>query len=321
MRPVVTRTATPDDVPLREGSALAAVAASEGKIDPRLIASLAAVYLIWSSTYLAMRIVVHDLPPLLSAAVRFLLAGGTLFGYALYKGARVPPLRDWLRVAPVGVFLFVGGNGFVSIASQSIPSGGVAVVCALMPLWVGVLGFVFGVRPTRREWMSLFIGFAGVVFLLGGPSLAGKPIHIVLVILSPMLWAAGSLLSRRTKDVGGDHASFVGPSLQMLTGGVALAALALVRGERFPLDARPTSWLALVYLFVFGSLLGFTAYAWLLRNTRPTIATSYAYINPILAVLIGAALYGEPLGWTTLIANILIVGAVMLALSGARHRV
>ncbi|HTL32739.1 MAG TPA: EamA family transporter [Kofleriaceae bacterium] len=313
---MVTRTATPDSV-----AAVAGIPGEPARIDPRLIASLASVYLIWSSTYLAMRIVVHDLPPLLSAAVRFLLAGSALFGYALYKGARVPALRDWLRVAPVGVFLFVGGNGFVSIASQSIPSGGVAVVCALMPLWVGVLGLGFGVRPTAREWLSLFIGFAGVVFLLGGPSLAGKPVHIVLVILSPMLWAAGSLLSRRTKDVGGDHAAFVGPSLQMLTGGLALGLLALVRGERFPLDAHATSWLALVYLFVFGSLVGFTAYAWLLRNTRPTIATSYAYINPILAVLIGAALYGEPLGWTTLIANILIVGAVMLALSGARHRV
>jgi drug/metabolite transporter (DMT)-like permease len=312
MRPVLTRTATPDEVE---------AATSPGKVDPRLIASLAAVYLIWSSTYLAMRIVVHDLPPLLSAAVRFLLAGGAMFGYAIYKGARFPSLREWLRVAPVGLFLFVGGNGFVSIASQSIPSGGVAVVCALMPLWVGVLGFVFGLRPTAREWLSLFIGFAGVVILLGGPSLAGKPIHIVLVICSPILWAAGSLWSRRTKDIGGGHAPLIGPALQMLTGGIALAAVALARGERVPLDAAPSSWLALAYLFVFGSLLGFTAYAWLLRNTRPAIATSYAYINPGLAVLIGAALYGEPLGWTTLVANILIVGAVMLALSGARHRV
>ena len=309
MRPVVTRTASPGEL------------AAPAKIDPRLIASLAAVYLIWSSTYLAMRIVVHDLPPLLSAALRFLLAGSVMMGYALYKGARVPTMRDWLRVLPVGAFLFVGGNGFVSIASQSIPSGGVAVVCALMPLWVGVLGFIFGVRPTAREWFSLFVGFAGVVILLGGPSLAGKPVHIVLVILSPMLWAAGSLLSRRTKDIGGEHAPLVGPSLQMLTGGTALAVLALVRGEHFPIDAPATAWLGLAYLFVFGSVLGFTAYAWLLRNTRPTIATSYAYVNPILAVLIGAALYGEPLGWTTLIANILIVGAVIVALSGARHRV
>jgi drug/metabolite transporter (DMT)-like permease len=306
MKSVLT-TATPEDV------------AAPPRVDPRLIASLAAVYVIWSSTYLAMRIAVHDLPPLLSAALRFTIAGGVMFGYALRRGARIPPLRDWLRAAPVGLFLFVGGNGFVSIASQSIPSGGTAVVCATMPLWIGVLGYGFGVRPTAREWTSLVIGFAGVVVLMGGPTLAGKPIHIVLLIMSPMLWASGSLLSRRTKDIGGAHAPVVGPALQMLTGGSALALLALVRGERIPLDAGRSSWLALGYLVVFGSLVAFTAYAWLLRNARPVVATSYAYVNPILAVLIGAGLYHEPLGWTTLVANVLIVGAVMLALSKPRH--
>jgi drug/metabolite transporter (DMT)-like permease len=228
-------------------------------------------------------------------------------------------VRDWLRVAPSGVLLFVGGTGFVSIASQSAPSGGIAVVCALMPIWAGILGAAVGVRPTGREWLSLFIGFAGVVVLLGGPSLAGKPVHIVLVILSPMLWAAGSLLSRRTRDVGGAHGAFIGPALQMITGGIALMAIALVRGERIPLDARPSAWLALAYLIIFGSLVAFTAYAWLLRNARPVVATSYAYVNPILAVFIGAALYHEPLGWTTLVANVLIVGAVILAVRRNRH--
>jgi drug/metabolite transporter (DMT)-like permease len=306
MKPVITTT----------------VIAAPTKVDPKLIASLAAVYVIWSSTYLAMRIVVHEpgaLPPLLSASMRFCGAGAIMLAYALHKGAKLPPLRDWLRVAPVGVLLFVGGNGFVSIASQSAPSGGIAVVCALMPIWAGIFGSAIGVRPTAREWLSLFIGFAGVVVLLGGPSLAGKPVHIVLVILSPMLWAAGSLLSRRTKDVGGAHGAFIGPALQMITGGVALLAVALVRGERIPLDARPTAWLALGYLVVFGSLVAFTAYAWLLRNARPVVATSYAYVNPILAVFIGAALYHEPLGWTTFVANILIVGAVILALRRTRH--
>lgn len=308
MKPVIT-TATPDVV-------------ATPRLDPKLIASLAAVYVIWSSTYLAMRIVVHEpgsLPPLLSASMRFCGAGVLMLAYALHKGAKLPPLRDWLRVAPSGMLLFVGGNGFVSIASQSAPSGGIAVVCALMPIWAGILGAAVGVRPTAREWLSLFIGFAGVVVLLGGPSLTGKPVHIVLVILSPMLWAAGSLLSRRTRDVGGARAAFVGPALQMINGGIALLAIALVRGERIPLDARPTAWLALGYLLVFGSLVAFTAYAWLLRNARPVVATSYAYINPILAVFIGAALYHESLGWTTFVANVLIVGAVILALRRTRH--
>jgi drug/metabolite transporter (DMT)-like permease len=281
--------------------------------------ALAIVYVVWGSTYLAMRIVVTEgLPPLLSAAIRFLAAGTVMLAIAKARGAQIPRLRDWLRIAPVGVFLFVGGNGLVSIASQSIPSSGTAVVCAMMPLWIGVLGSVTGDRPTLREWAALVIGFVGVLVLLGGPSLAGQPVHIVAVCFAPILWAAGSLLSRRTRDIGGAHAALVGPAMQMLTGGAALAFVALARGERIPTDANTEGWLALGYLFVFGSLIAFTAYAWLLRNARPVIATSYAYVNPIIAVLLGAALHGEPVGGTTIVANALIVGAVMLAVTKSR---
>ncbi|HEY5926186.1 MAG TPA: EamA family transporter [Kofleriaceae bacterium] len=294
------------------------VVAETRTVDPRLIASLASVYVIWSSTYLAMRIVVVDLPPLLTAAMRFAAAGAVMLAIALRRGAKLPSLKDCLRVAPAGVLLFVGGNGFVSIASQSLTSGGIAVVCATMPLWVGVLGYSIGERPTAREWLSLGVGFIGVLVLMGSPSLAGEPIHIALVMGSPILWAAGSLWARRTKDVGGAHGWLVGPAVQMLTGGAALATIALLRGERIPLDASASSWLALGYLWIFGSLVAFTGYAWLLRNARPVVATSYAYVNPILAVLIGAALYAEPLSWTTAVANILIVGAVMLALTRRR---
>jgi drug/metabolite transporter (DMT)-like permease len=310
MRPVITTTPAAQ-VPALESAA----AGARKRVDPRLIASLASVYVIWSSTYLAMRIVVVELPPLLSAALRFSAAGAVMMVMALRRGAKLPSLRDWLRVAPAGILLFVGGNGFVSIASQSLTSGGIAVVCATMPLWVGVLGYAIGERPTAREWLSLGVGFVGVLVLMGSPSLAGKPIHIAIVICSPILWAAGSLWARRTRDVGGVHGGLVNPAVQMLTGGIALAAIALVRGERIPLDASAGSWLALGYLWIFGSLVAFTGYAWLLRNARPVVATSYAYVNPILAVLIGAALYNEPLSWTTAVANILIVGAVMLALT------
>lgn len=207
--------------------------------DPRLVLSLVAVYVIWSSTYLAMRVAVHDLPPLLMASMRFLAAGGTMLAVAVRRGAVVPPARDWLRVAPVGVLLFLGGNGFVAIAETSVSSGGAAVVCATMPLWVGVLGWVTGERPTAREWLSLVVGFVGVFVLMGGPSLDGRPEHIALLIGSPIMWAIGSIVSRRTKDVGGAHATLVNPALQMLTGGIALAVAALVLGERFPAHARP----------------------------------------------------------------------------------
>ena len=280
----------------------------------RLVASLAAVYIIWGSTYLAMRIAVATLPPLLMASMRFLTAGAIMLIAARRRGAAIPAARDWLRIAPVGALFFLGGNGLVALSEQSVSSGGVAVVCATMPLWVGVLGAAVGVRPTAREWIALVMGFVGVVVLMGGPTLSGHPLHIAFAICSPILWACGSLLSRRTKDVGGEHASLIGPALQMLTGGAVLLAVALVRGEHLPVHAAASSWLALGYLIVFGSLIGFTAYSWLLRNARPVVATSYAYVNPVLAVLIGAALYAEPLGWTTAVANVLIVGAVKLAL-------
>ena len=280
----------------------------------RLIASLAAVYIIWSSTYLAMRIAVEELPPLYMASVRFIAAGGVLLAVALHRGATIPPLRDWLRLLPIGTLLFLGGNGFVAIAETSIGSGGAAVVCATMPLWVGVLGRFLGTKVSMREWVSLVLGFVGVIVLMGGPSLEGSRTHIVLLCCSPIMWAIGSLLAQRTKDIGGKHASLVGPALQMLTGGAILILAAAIHGESLAMHASAKAWLSLAYLFVFGSVVAFTAYAWLLHNARPVVATSYAYINPILAVLMGAALDHEPLGWTTLVANILIVGAVMLAL-------
>ena len=295
-------------------TALKSLPVSRSSIDGRLIASLLAVYTIWSSTYLAIRIAVADLPPLLTSSMRFVAAGAILLAIAQRRGVPWPSARAWLRVLPAGACLFLGGNGFVSLAEQTVSSGGAAVVCATMPLWVGVLGAFIGERPSAREWVALVLGFAGVFVLMGGPALAGRPEHIALAIASPILWATGSLLSRRTRDID----STMLPGMQMLTGGAVLFVASRAIGEPLLVHASAQSWLALGYLLVFGSLVGFTAYAWLLRHARPVVATSYAYVNPILAVLLGAALYGEPLGWTTALANAMIVGAIMLAL-GTRN--
>lgn len=293
--------------------------AERARLDPRLILCLAAVYLIWSSTYLAMRIGVAELPPLLMASMRYAVAGLVMLAIAKQRGAAWPSARQWLRVAPVGALLFVGGNGFVAIAELSVSSGGAAVVCAMMPLWTGVLGVVTGERPSLREWFSLTAGFVGVLVLMGGPSLAGQPAHIALILLAPVSWSLGSVLARKLGKAAKTD-TFMSSAMQMLTGGAALAAGALIRGEHWPAHASTKAWLSLVYLIVFGSLIAFTAYNWLLRNTRPVIATSYAYVNPILAVLFGAAVSGEEIGVTTLVANILIVGATWLALTRPRTR-
>jgi drug/metabolite transporter (DMT)-like permease len=288
-------------------------------VDVRLALSLAAVYVIWSSTYLVMKLAVVEMPPLVFASMRFVAAGLVMLIVAMRRGVAFPAARDWLRVLPIGALLFLGGNGLVSIAQKSLASGGAAVVCAMMPLWVGVLGAISGEKPTKREWVSLAIGFVGIIILMGGPSLAGEPHHIVMIMFSPIFWALGSVMARRLPSrIGGDP--FMLPAMEMLTGGAVLAVVGLAFGERVPTDASANAWLALAYLTVFGSLLAFTAYTWLLRNARPAVATSYAYVNPVLAVLLGALLTGEPLGITTVIANVLIVVAVMLALRRAKPK-
>lgn len=284
----------------------------------KLLASLIAVYVIWGSTYLAMRICILDgLPPLQMAGIRYFAAGLTLMLFGWSSGATWPTRREWLRVFPIGGLYFLGGNGLIAIAEQTVSSGGAAVVAATMPLWVAVLGRLFGNVVTPREWASLVIGFVGVTVLMGGPSLAGQTSHIILLLCSPVCWALGSLLARRTRDIGGRHATLVGPALQMMTGGIVSFVIGVLRGEHWhavPAEAY-YSW---AYLYLFGSVIGFTAFSYLLANARPVMATSYAYVNPVLAVLLGALLYGEPLGWTTVVANVLIVTAVMLVLRGPR---
>lgn len=307
----------PAPLPRASSGTSAAAPAIKRGIDPRLIACLAAVYVIWSSTYLAMRIVVTELPPLLTAGMRFSVAGLVLLAIARRRGSPWPAARQWLRVLPTGALLFVGGNGFVAIGELTVSSGGAAVVCAMMPLWIGVLAAITGEKPSRREWLSLIVGFIGVMVLMGGPSLAGRPLHIALILLAPVSWSLGSILARRVAKTSNID-TLMTSAMQMLTGGVVLVAVAGATGERLPAESSAQAWLALGYLLVFGSLIGFTAYGWLLRNARPVVATSYAYVNPVLAVLIGAAVYGESLGITTLIANVLIVGAIALALGKPR---
>lgn len=285
------------------------------QVDPRLVLALAAVYIVWGSTYFAMRVAVEGLPPIGMGAVRFVVAGAVLLGIARMRGTAWPTSRQWLSTVPVGALFFVGGNGLVAIAEQSIDSGIAAVVCATMPLWTAVLATLAGERSSRREWLGLAVGFAGVVILVGGASATGEPLHYALVILSPLSWAIGSILSRRIVMPDGLTAA----GAQMLTGGLAMTIVSLALGETWPTTQPADSWLALAYLVVFGSLVGFTAFAWLLRNTRPALATSYAYVNPALAVLVGTAFGGEALGVSTIAATGLIVAAVALVVTGKRR--
>jgi drug/metabolite transporter (DMT)-like permease len=288
--------------------------------DPSLIGALAAVYLTWGTTYLATRIAVAELPATLMTSIRFTIAGFAMLAIARRRGAAWPTAAMWRAAIGPGLLLFVCGSGFVAISEITVSSGGAAVVCATMPLWMAVIAAVGGERPSPREWLSLVIGLFGVIVLIGSPSLAGNPWHVVLLLCSPGAWAVGSLWSRRAPKpaipTAGDTA--LTPAMQLLVGGAALALIAVASGESVPVHASARAWGAVAYLIVFGSLIGFTAYDWLLRNSRTVVASSYAYVNPVLAVLVGAALYDEPLAWTTALANALIVAAVVLALRKPR---
>ncbi len=293
--------------------------AAHQRVDLRLPVALVAVYLIWGSTYLAMAIAMRELPPFLVGSMRFAAAGGVMLLVAVGRGAAWPTRSDWRRAAPVGLFMFVGGSGFVALAlkSHAATSGGAAVVAAMMPLWVGVLGALGGAKPSPREWGSLLLGFLGVVVLLGGPALANDPLHVGLLLASPLSWAIGVVVARRQPR---SPEPFMSPALQMIIGGSAFAVLGLLLGERIPSQVSAASWLAVAYLWLAGSIIAFTAFSWLVRSARPAVATSYAYVNPIVAVVLGAASSGEPLGLTTIVASGLIVAAVVLALSSAASR-
>lgn len=286
---------------------LSAPAAPWSGARPRLLAALGAVYLIWSSTYLALRVLVQHAPPLLSAGARYVVAGLILLGVLRLRGAPWPSLRGWLHSAPVGLLLFLVGNGFVALASRSASSGAAAVACGMAPLWAVLLGRWFGHRASPREMAGVGLGLLGVL-TLSASSARGTPAAALLLLLAPIGWSLGSLLGKRLDLPAG----LMSAATEMICGGSAMVGVAFLMGERLPARVDAPAALAFGYLVVFGSLVAFSAYNYLLRTTRPTVAMSYAYVNPALAVVLGAVAGGEPLTLPTLLATALIVGAVLV---------
>lgn len=273
-----------------------------------VVPALGAVYLVWGSTYLAMRVAVEGLPPFFMASTRFVLTGLVLLAFLRARGASWPTWREWAWSAPVGALMFVLGNGTVAVAEKHISSGVAAVVCGTMPLWVGALGPIFKERTTPREWLGLVLGFGGVAVLGLGGELRAEPFSAAILFLAPISWALGSLLARRLPLPKG----LMSAATQMLTGGAIMAVVSRVAGEPVPVNPPASAVVAWAYLAVFGSLITYSAYTYLLRTTRPAVATSYSYVNPAIAVAVGAALGGEHVGPETLVAVALIVGATVL---------
>jgi drug/metabolite transporter (DMT)-like permease len=284
------------------------------RLDPRLVLALAAVWLIWGSTYLAMRVAVAGLPPFGMAGTRFVLAGAALLVIVRARGETMPGLRAWLVAVPVGALLFLCGNGLVVVAEQTLPSSVAAIVCATTPLVASGLAALRGERPRKAEVVGMVLGIAGVALLGIGSPLAASGWRALLVLLAPIGWALGSLIARsESAKASGASRGLGAAGAQMIAGGVWMLLASRVLGEHVPHAFEWSSVAAWAYLVVFGSLVGFSAYSWLLAHSRPAVAMSYAYVNPVIAVLLGAALGGEHLGWATLGATALIGGGVMAA--------
>jgi drug/metabolite transporter (DMT)-like permease len=296
----------------------------------RLIAAFGALYLIWGSTYLAIRFGLETLPPFMMAGTRFLVAGAMLYGFLRFRGSPRPTLGQWKGAAVVGLLLLFGGNGGVVWAQQRVDSGAAALLVATVPLWMVLFERLRpgGERPRGQTLAGLALGSLGILILvgpdavfsgMGGADAAGgaggagrvDPIGAMVLMMSTILWALGSIWSR-----GKPMASpMMATSQQMLAGGTALMTLAILSGELGRLDpsgASIRSLLAVAYLIVFGSLIGYSSYIWLLGVSTPARVSTYAYVNPLVAVILGWLFAGEALTVRTFLAAGVIVGGVVL---------
>lgn len=281
-----------------------------------MLVALAAIYLVWSTTYLAIRIVVHALPPLGSSSARFLIAGTIGVAVARVLGAKWPTAAELRSSLLVGVLLFCGGNGLVALALREASSGLATLVVATVPVFTGLLLLLFGQRLARREWLGVALGLAGVLVLVLDKQLYGSLGSLALLVLSPLLWSLGTILSTRWPAPRG----LMAPAVHMLGGGFALGVSAWLMGERFPATLPLEGVLGVAYLIVFGSFVGYGAYAYLVAHARPTVATSYAFVNPVLAIALGATFAGEPVPAAMGVSVVLVLAALALVLGAGRRK-
>ncbi|MFJ6354436.1 EamA family transporter [Streptomyces sp. NPDC092046] len=293
------------------------------RIPAAVWAALGIVYVVWGSTYLGIRIVVETLPPFLSAGTRFVAAALILAGIIAWRqgpaALKVTP-RQLASAVGVGLLLILGGNGLVVLAETSIPSGLTALLIAVVPAWVVILKALSGARPTAGGLAGVLLGLVGLgVLTLPGLSGDVKAGGVVLVVAATLCWSVGSFSSSRLPMPSNP---FTASAYEMLAGGIAGLGVGLVRGEQHGLDLSAVSgrsWAALAYLVVFGSLLAFTAYAWLLQAAPLSLVATYAYVNPVVAVALGALVLNEALTWPIVLGGAIVVGGVCLIVSTERR--
>ena len=278
--------------------------------------ALASVYVLWGSTYLAIRYALDSYPPFLLGTFRMFTAGALMYAVLRMRGAAPPTSKQWRTLVVLSIFMVLLSNGLVNLAETEVGSGMAAIAVASMPLFAGVFAMLRGRHPTRSEWVGLVIGFGGVVWLNAGSNLSTSTLGLVCLTIAPIAWAWGSIWSRDL-DL---PAPFMAAAGQMIAGSGWMLAAALVTGER--MTAMPTleATAALLWLVVAGSIFGFTAYIWLLHHVRPALATSYAYVNPPIAVLFGAVIAGEVFTTHDLGAMaVILAGVAIITVAKARR--
>ncbi|EEB8113767.1 drug/metabolite exporter YedA [Salmonella enterica subsp. enterica serovar Enteritidis] len=277
-----------------------------------LFGALFALYIIWGSTYFVIRIGVESWPPLMMAGVRFLSAGMLLMAFLLLRGEKLPPLRQTINAALIGLLLLAVGNGLVTVAEhQNVPSGIAAVVVATVPLFTLCFSYFFGIKARKLEWVGIAIGLAGIILLNSGGNLSGNPWGAILILIGSMSWAFGSVYgSRIALPVG-----MMAGAIEMLAAGVVLLCAAFLSGEKLATLPGLSGFMAVGYLALFGSIIAINAYMYLIRNVSPALATSYAYVNPVVSVLLGTGLGGErlsPVEWAAL--GVIVFAVVLVTL-------
>ena len=284
----------------------------------KIWAALIAVYIIWGSTYLGIRFAVATIPPFMQAGVRFLISGALLFGWRRLAGDTAPTRRQWFSALVIGSLLLLGGNGLISLAETSIPSGVAALLVATIPIFMVLVEALRpgGIRPTAGQVFGLLVGFSGVALLIGPAEFGGvrefSLLYGGIALLAAFLWSLGSIYTRNA-DLPESTLLFTG--MEMLMGSIGLLLASTLKGEftHFQITAVSTSsLLGLLFLITFGSLVGFTSYAWLLRNAPISLVSTYAYVNPIVAVFLGSLFAQESISPRILLAAAIIVGSVFV---------
>lgn len=306
MRPCAMTAPTQTDLP------------TPAQADPRWLVPLAlfAVYVIWGSTYYAIRVALEGFPPFLLGAVRFSIAGVLMYGWLRWRGMAAPTPLQWKNAAITGTLLLGVGNGLVCYAEQHVASGLAAVAVAGVSLFAALFAGMYGNWPRKLEWVGLIVGLAGVIVLNVGGGMTGSTLGALALIVASIAWAFGSVWSSR-QDM---PPAAMNTAAQMLVAGLVLTVIGLGTGERLDRVPGRDAVLALVYLAVMGSLVAFTAYVYLLKTVRPALASSYAYVNPPVAVLIGAVVGGEAVHTLDLVSMAIILAGVGLITLGRQRR-